>query len=121
MSADPATMAATGEAPGARESAAGTTALAAPSVTTLCLDARVGIADATALHERLREAADAGGDLRLDAASVVSVDTAVLQLLVTHLRALRSAGHEPCWVGVSEAFRSSARRLDLDRHLGLPS
>ncbi len=78
------------------------------------LPERLTIAEVAAFRQRL--AADAGGGpLRIDAARVLEIDTAGLQVLVA---AARSRGPLD-WQGASDALREAARLIGVETALGL--
>jgi anti-anti-sigma regulatory factor len=79
---------------------------------------------------RIRNIADAsarlgaalgGAHLALDAADVVQIDTAGLQLLVATVATARRNGVACEWTGVSPCLRDASRMLGLEEALGLPA
>jgi anti-anti-sigma regulatory factor len=77
---------------------------------------------------RIRNIADAsarlgaalgGARLALDAAEVVQIDTAGLQLLVATVATARQKGLACEWTGVSPCLRDASRMLGLEEALGL--
>jgi len=74
----------------------------------LTLRDRVTIADASTLHTEALRAASAAGDVTVDAADLLVLDTAAAQVLIALQRALAARGHQLAWTGLSE---SPARHL----------
>lgn len=56
----------------------------------------------------------------IDAGALTAIDTAGLQLLAALAAEARRGGIELAWQGVAPVLRDGARRLDLERALGLP-
>lgn len=69
----------------------------------LTLRDRVTIADAAALHAEAVRAASAAGDVTVDAAALLVLDTAAAQVLIALQRALASRGHQLRWTALSDA------------------
>ena len=85
----------------------------------LKLDSRLNIQGAGRLKDELTAALSAGTPVSIDAGSVESVDTAVLQLLVAFARHDGAQPGAVEWVSTSDAFVTSARLLGLEKHLGI--
>ena len=82
------------------------------------LDASLGLDACESLRKRLTNALESAQRVVLDASSVESLDTAVIQLLVGFVRDATARGREVSWKPPPEAVRESIARLDLGPHLG---
>jgi anti-anti-sigma regulatory factor len=86
----------------------------------VALDADLVIAGAAGLHAQLGKALADPAPVVLDAAAVVRLDTAGLQLLLAFVQARTEAAGAWRWENVGDALRDSASRLGLERMLQLP-
>ena len=82
------------------------------------LDASLGLDACESLRHRLTDALENAQSVVLDAFSVESLDTAVVQLLVGFVRDATACGRKVSWKPPPEAVRESIARLDLGPHLG---
>lgn len=69
----------------------------------LTLRDRVTIADAAGLHTEALRAAGAEGDVTVDAAALLVLDTSGAQVLAALQRALAARGHQLVWTGLTDA------------------
>lgn len=83
------------------------------------LDPLCSIAGAQALWKTLNQAILSPGPVNLDAASLVKIDTAGLQLLCAFVTQARGLDQQLVWHNPSPALLDSARLLGLTRQLGL--
>ena len=83
------------------------------------LDAEIGIEDAAALHQTLKQQVGEPGEVHLDAAEVQRIHTAALQLFCLFCHDRRSAGRETRWLKPSAALRSAAALLGATTLLSL--
>ncbi len=83
------------------------------------LERTVNIAAAGELYSRLQPLLEQSEDIQIDTSSVVSVDTAVLQLLVAFVTDARNRGLGVRWTQPSQSFCQTAALLDLESPLGL--
>ncbi len=77
------------------------------------------IASVKALHQHLGEALACGQPVEFRAARCERMDTAVLQTLYAFMREARERGLEVSWQGASLTVVDAARRLGMERALGL--
>lgn len=84
----------------------------------LALPAALLITDARSFAATLREAV-AAGDVTIDAARLVDIDTAGLQLLCATRTAAGAAGHAFHWAAESPGLRTAAAATGLSEALGL--
>lgn len=77
------------------------------------------IRDVNALHATLMSGLRDADHIRIGAAALVQVDTAVLQLLCAFMLEARQRGVEVIWDPPSEALVSAARLLGVSGILGL--
>lgn len=78
-----------------------------------------GVDTAEELLDRLRAAAAAPGDLKVDASSVISLDTTTFQMLVSAIQGKLEEGASVSWVGTSSKFEKAAMLLGLTEALHL--
>ena len=83
------------------------------------LDSNVGIAQVADLHGKFIDLA-AAGDIRIAAANVEAIDTAVIQLMYTVISDAAANGRTVVWSDPSPAFRQSVELLGMTQHLQLP-
>ncbi len=86
----------------------------------IALPATLVIRDVRAYRVTLQEAI-AAGITKLNGAALTQVDTAGLQLLAATVAAIRSAGKEPKWRGVSAELADAAACTDFSTALALPA
>jgi phospholipid transport system transporter-binding protein len=83
------------------------------------LPPRSTVAQALDIHASLRGWIDSGRPLIVDASHVDEIDTAVLQLLIAAIRAVRARGLPFSWQGLSEAVRRAATLIGVSAALEL--
>lgn len=83
------------------------------------LDARLGIESVAELRNAWLSRLRCGSGWRIDGSSVLHVDCAGLQLLLSLQRTLQSRGECIQWEGFSEALLLGARTLGLSEDLGM--
>jgi anti-anti-sigma factor len=77
------------------------------------LHSQLSIQVVSELKDELTKAIDAGGDIKLDASSVETIDAAGLQILVSFVQhaALKKCDLE--WCNVSDAFMDAVQLMGL--------
>jgi ABC-type transporter Mla MlaB component len=85
----------------------------------LVLEPECTLAGAMQLRDALCARLPQPGAVLLDAAAVVRIDTAALQLLAAFVRDRRLAGGPVQWLGVSQELTDAARLLGMDAMLAL--
>jgi anti-anti-sigma regulatory factor len=85
----------------------------------ITLEANQTIQNITVLHERLAFALESGEKIDIDASSVISIDTATLQLLLIMTRTALRLQREVVIDFPSERFIEAARLLGLSELLGV--
>jgi anti-anti-sigma regulatory factor len=94
---------------------------ASPADVIIDLETTLGIADAARFYQKLAAALEEKREVVFDASRVEMAGTAMLQMLVAFMQAMRDAGVAVHWKSPSEALRKTAALLDLEGHLGLVS
>ena len=84
------------------------------------LEPQCTLREAEAFKAALRAAEDSSGDFIVEAGAVERIDTAGLQLLLGLAARLQVMQRRLLWGAISPALRLGARRLGLERALGLP-
>ncbi len=84
------------------------------------LSPNIGIAEAANLHSQLIELSNSTKALRIEAAQVEAIDTAVLQLFCVFIKELSKNDREVVWSDPSAALLRNASVLGLTTHLNLP-
>ena len=79
--------------------------------TVIKLDANLGIEQAAALHETLKQRVDDADLVQFDASELQRIHTAALQLFCLFCRDRRSAGHSVEFLRPSESLRKAAALL----------
>lgn len=87
------------------------------SETLVKLEGAMTIAKAEALHHELEEIFRNSHPTKILASDVSRVDTSILQLLVSFINGMKSAGVAVEWDGVSEELLAGAKLLGLDQEL----
>jgi anti-anti-sigma regulatory factor len=85
------------------------------------LEATLGITAARHLYQKLAAVREQKRDVVFDASRIEVVDTAVLQLLMAFVQAMRADGFAVRWKSPSGPLHRTAALLDLEEHLGLGS
>lgn len=79
----------------------------------------MSIAKVEALHHQLEELFLNSEDANFETKNLERIDTAVLQTLVSFVRAMSEAGCKVSWSELSEDFLASAELLGVKSALGL--
>ncbi len=87
--------------------------------TAFVLPERLGIQEVGELHGVLRDMLDAGGEIRLDAGSIDSIDGAGVQLLAVFFKEAVTHGIGVGWSAVSPALADAAGILGLRELLNI--
>lgn len=85
----------------------------------ITLSSNMEIDEVEKLHEKLKKSAARGVDVNLDAEKVETVDTTILQLLLSFVREVRGNGHNVNWQSPSQALLKTAGLAGLTTELGL--
>ncbi|PCJ23934.1 MAG: hypothetical protein COA96_10625 [SAR86 cluster bacterium] len=85
----------------------------------ITLPSTMEIDEATKLHKKLQKSAARGVDINLDAEKVETIDTAILQLLLSFVREVRGNGNSVNWQSPSEPLFKTAEMIGLGAELGL--
>ena len=86
----------------------------------IMLKAVLAINDAKTVFNELQKKIDTSKDITIDASAVEMVDTAILQLLLSFVRKVRSNGLKVDWKKPSEEFVNRVEMLNLGDLLDAP-
>jgi len=85
----------------------------------ITLPAIMEIDEAVKLHKKLQKSAARGVDIQLDAEKVETIDTPILQLLLSFVREVRGNGNSVNWQSCSGPLLRTADLMGLGAELGL--
>lgn len=85
-------------------------------VSELKLDSDLDIENVALLKDALKELAEAGDEITLDASDVSFADTSSIQLLIAFREKLSQMGKKLIWKDVSEAFLEPCAMLGLENY-----
>ncbi len=80
----------------------------------IVLESKLGTSEVEPLFDTMKCLLATGQDVRIDGSKVESIDTSVVQLLVSFTKSIEAAGCRVTWDGISEKLEKTNVLLGLD-------